>query len=813
MNLLSTYMRSRGDYSPSLLNRTGPGGVRADAGLCDRPLHEYLDEDELPHYVLEASSAPAIERAGERVEHTTGNYATFVVATDDRVLCVAGGPDGDAVITIPYSELTAVDAETRRKMVSKTAEVTVRGEHASITFETDQRNTVPAVRAYVGEQIAEHYLDEAFEQREASRERREERDLERAEVDLTDASYAVTQVLELAPNGSAVRERAEELSADLEADAHRLSRAKAAAEHLEETDAALDKVHEAVRAGEYESIPAFHDEAEAALEDAMDKLDPADAFTKTVASERETLREQQAQLVGVDDFEGLLGTLEDAREAHDRYEVAMDDGDLDAALDALQGARDHYAEYVNMLPQAAEPTDEGCVRCDDRPAAFDIETPDGHESVCLPCTAFGDDGALPRGEEITQRLAALPDVDALPEAMPDEPADAERPTEAEEPAVDAESASTVESEPAVDAERGGEAESSSEPDAVEESPWSEEEAAMLDELRDLQDGRGELLRAHDLRDQGAYSAQDYIATFGSWDDALAAADVDKEARLLGELQRVTDALGHLPSKLEMSRHGQYSANMYERFFGEWDAARDRLNEWHTARTSADEPSAEEESTAEPEPTAEPATDAEPTSASAAEPTTEVEIETAEPESAEISVEEEPVHPEPSGARPSTDAPAEDSVPIDVADEPDPVSDGGTTAATAEETDAASESETADAEADDGEDAAKRERMIDELRALKEEKAAVPSRDDVVVGGSESLLSYEVVFGSLEDALDEAGIDRGELFADDIASVGEELGTLPSRQQFARYGEHGISQVVEFFGSWDEALDAAFGESN
>jgi len=53
--------------------------------------------------------------------------------------------------------------------------------------------------------------------------------------------------------------------------------------------------------------------------------------------------------------------------------------------------------------------------------------------------------------------------------------------------------------------------------------------------------------------------------FGSWDEALEAAGIDKRERLLEELRRVRDELGQLPKTTEMNHHGRVSAGMYANF--------------------------------------------------------------------------------------------------------------------------------------------------------------------------------------------------------------------------------------------------------
>ncbi|GGL66618.1 homing endonuclease associated repeat-containing protein [Halocalculus aciditolerans] len=201
MDLLNTYMRSRGDYSPSLLKRTGTGGVRGSAGLSDDPLYAYLDEGELPHYVFASAGTPDIAVNGEPLDHRFGKYATMLVATDDRILCVAGGPDGDTTIDVPYTELETVDATTGRRKLSKQTKLTIETADTEITFRTKDTGAIPAARTFVDERVADAHLERARQKREAGARRREE-DGVSADAELAEAADSAQRAVDWAPAGS-----------------------------------------------------------------------------------------------------------------------------------------------------------------------------------------------------------------------------------------------------------------------------------------------------------------------------------------------------------------------------------------------------------------------------------------------------------------------------------------------------------------------------------------------------------------------------------------------------------------------------------
>jgi hypothetical protein len=80
-----------------------------------------------------------------------------------------------------------------------------------------------------------------------------------------------------------------------------------------------------------------------------------------------------------------------------------------------------------------------------------------------------------------------------------------------------------------------------------------------------------------MREDGPYNPEQYYSEFGSWDDALAAADIDKQNRLLAEIQRVADIVGHPPTTTEMNEHSVHSSGTYSSAFPSWEAALQEAN--------------------------------------------------------------------------------------------------------------------------------------------------------------------------------------------------------------------------------------------
>jgi L-rhamnose mutarotase len=106
----------------------------------------------------------------------------------------------------------------------------------------------------------------------------------------------------------------------------------------------------------------------------------------------------------------------------------------------------------------------------------------------------------------------------------------------------------------------------------EETSEGPTKAELLSELHRLDDQLERLIKATDLSEYSIFSQSQYQAEFGSWNKALSAAGIDKEKALLDELERVWKKLGRQPKTTEMNEYGEYSAGMYNRYFGSWNEA-------------------------------------------------------------------------------------------------------------------------------------------------------------------------------------------------------------------------------------------------
>ncbi|RLM67618.1 hypothetical protein DVK07_12730 [Halorubrum sp. Atlit-26R] len=100
---------------------------------------------------------------------------------------------------------------------------------------------------------------------------------------------------------------------------------------------------------------------------------------------------------------------------------------------------------------------------------------------------------------------------------------------------------------------------------------------LLADLHRLHEERDKVPSLLDVQDDGEYTETQYRSRFGSWREALEAAGFDADRgptdrELLAELRRLRDDLDKRPSMNDMTDHGAYGCTTYRRHFGSWSAA-------------------------------------------------------------------------------------------------------------------------------------------------------------------------------------------------------------------------------------------------
>jgi hypothetical protein len=102
---------------------------------------------------------------------------------------------------------------------------------------------------------------------------------------------------------------------------------------------------------------------------------------------------------------------------------------------------------------------------------------------------------------------------------------------------------------------------------------------LLTELRRLATDLDRGPTPDELDEKSSYTLADYREEFGSWANALAVADIEQPAgrkipseSLRAELRRLAEELDKVPTGQEMVSHGHHGINTYKNRFGSWNEA-------------------------------------------------------------------------------------------------------------------------------------------------------------------------------------------------------------------------------------------------
>lgn len=281
-----------------------------------------------------------------------------------------------------------------------------------------------------------------------------------------------------------------------------------------------------------------------------------------------------------------------------------------------------------------------------------------------------------------------------------------------------------------------EATDSEETDSVDNKDTSEElsansqdtgeRQAMIETLQNLYDDLGRIPLAPDIQAQTKYSQHDFTSEFGSLDDALAEAGYDKRKELLNEIKRVADELGRPPTTVDFAENAEFSSALYARYFGTWEETLEAVG---------------------------------------------------------VNKEEN-----------------------DESDGTDKKESGTSTSRSA-----SSEPQANGSEKRTAQDSPSNEELLEELRTLDERLETVPRWGDMNERGAYNSQTYINRFESWDDALEEAGVDKGRQLLTELRRVADEVGRTPLRSDMNEQGRYSVSMYAKFFGSWVNAVNQLDGE--
>lgn len=370
---------------------------------------------------------------------------------------------------------------------------------------------------------------------------------------------------------------------------------------------------------------------------------------------------------------------------------------------------------------------------------------------------------------------------------------------------------------------------------------------LVIELQSLQASQETLLTPRAVIEDSDYTRQTFYDEFGSWDDALEAADITKGDYLLADLASVWADIGEQPTTTQMNRQGAYSASLYIDYFGSWTATiqalensdsytvpDSRLNENEDDGPSERELRAELESLGEELGRPPKASEMNSLGGYSAPTYTdhfgswETALEAVGYDREQYLLNELKRVAEDLGQLPTTtkvqkaDAPSsgmytqyfgswdeaieslqeERTLDIDTDDEPDTT----TQSQGIEESCRQAPDSMGQATKSESNPEPSRKELIRELQGLNKTLDRLVRPTDIADESLYSRQHFYNKFGSWDAALGAADIDKGEYLLDDLKRVWEMLGYEPTTSDMNQHGEYSSTVYANFFGSWTTAKD-------
>jgi len=313
---------------------------------------------------------------------------------------------------------------------------------------------------------------------------------------------------------------------------------------------------------------------------------------------------------------------------------------------------------------------------------------------------------------------------------------------------------------------------------------------LIDVLGEIYDETGRVPLADDVELRGR-TVHEYVNEFGDFESAIAAAGIDKEEELLREILRVKRELGELPTTTQMDEHGRYSAGYIGLYFGSWGAALEAASELQpSTRGSEHDATAPEQQSVASSSTDSPSSQSTGSSSvgdTATDTTSPSERTVAETGDSNYRL-NIPLETGWDAARddgeastePSQNPPAEETTPSTTSGEP------------------------AESQTNQTDDSPTRDALIAELKRLDDGTNLYPYSNTLHSRSEYGVGTFLAEFDTWEDALTAAGINKRERLLTELRRVRDELGKLPTTTEMNDRGAITASTYADYFGSWSTA---------
>lgn len=616
--ILTPTARSDVEYETTvdedLLTRVGSGGWLSTGYLCERSLGSYLLAGERPLFVLSSDDdTPSYSATSLSLND---GYRAITAVTPRRVLCVVGGRPSNTTIQIRHEDITRVDAEQTGHLLWKRSTLKIETGECTLTIPVTNGVDVEMVASYLraavydcrcdagrrlleccdlfGEEGESPYVETALEgaeeRFEAADEWGKKNDLNTS-VAAEGCSFAAHCRDTIESRSSSQAHLEDARTATNEGRVASINGETARAEQLYlEAKSKLEAVESATTI-----LPDVVEEAAQLLEkvdEALDSLDDATAEERASKSDSEPSSRSQTLLgkgsedrsePSIDRPESELdeqsvktdvsSSLEEPSEVVDKQvEIEPKRAKLLADLQSL-------AESIGGVPKAPEMDEQGPHSTHDYYQVFGKWTDalnaaglDRREEMLTELERVASElGEVPSTTQITEHSRYSAGMYSTEFGMFSNARKA-----AELSAIDDDSSDTPKK-----------ADVDDEPSKEDEGdvPTQPSREQLVAEVQRLDDASKLVPYTSQMSRRGKYSAHDCLREFGSWDEALEAAGIDKRSRLIDELHRVRDEIGSTPRTTDMNHVGRVSAGMYSDFFGSWGAATAHLDDPQTSSNS------------------------------------------------------------------------------------------------------------------------------------------------------------------------------------------------------------------------------------